>query len=199
MEIHFFEMDTNIFTWVILPLLIFLSRIADQTIGTLRLIFLAKGYKILAPVLGFFEVIIWVLAISQIIQHLNNVMCYVAYGAGFATGNYIGIILAEKLSLGHVLVRIIPKKDTSLLRDFLEKHNYGHTLVDAEGARGPVKIIFTVTKRKYLKELLKAINKFNPHAFYTIEEVSSISEGVVRSTSRTSIFSSWIYHLRKIK
>ena len=88
------------FTWVGLPILIFLARILDQSIGTLRLIFLSKGMKHIAPFLGFFEVIIWLLAVGQIMQHLDNWLCYVAYGAGFAMGNFIGISIEERLSLG---------------------------------------------------------------------------------------------------
>jgi len=84
------------FQWIILPLLIFLARITDQTIGTLRLIFLSKGYRLIAPLLGFFEVIIWLVAVSQIMKHLDNVMSYVAYGAGFAMGNYIGMTIERK-------------------------------------------------------------------------------------------------------
>ena len=73
--------DSDFFTWIILPFLIFLSRIADQSIGSMRLIFLAKGFKFIAPMLGFFEVIIWLIAVSQIMKHLDNVLCYIAYGA----------------------------------------------------------------------------------------------------------------------
>jgi len=72
MELSFLNGESMIFTWVVLPLLIFLSRIADQSIGTLRLIFVSKGYKLYAPLLGFFEVIIWLVAVSQILQHMNN-------------------------------------------------------------------------------------------------------------------------------
>ena len=110
MQTEFF--NTELFTWVILPLLIFLARILDVSIGTMRLIFVSKGMKYLAPILGFFEVIIWLLAISQIMQHLDNVLCYVAYGLGFAMGNYLGIVLEEKMSIGTVLIRVIPQKET---------------------------------------------------------------------------------------
>ena len=102
--------DSWSFQWIILPLLIFLARITDQTIGTLRLIFLSKGYKFIAPFLGFFEVIIWLLAVSQIMKHLDNVMCYVAYGSGFAMGNFIGMAIEQKLSLGSVIIRLILKE-----------------------------------------------------------------------------------------
>jgi uncharacterized protein YebE (UPF0316 family) len=95
--------DSFWWTWVLLPLLIFMSRILDQSIGTMRLIFVSKGYRYIGPILGFFEVIIWLLAITQVLQHLNNPLSYIAYGAGFGMGNYIGIRLEEKLSIGTVL------------------------------------------------------------------------------------------------
>src|SRR5512138_3573680 len=129
METSFLS-DSAIFTWVILPLLIFFARIMDVSIGTLRLIFVSKGYKFYAPLLGFFEVIVWLLAIGQIMQHLDNFLCYVAYGLGFATGNYLGIILEEKMSLGTVLIRVVPKVDTTNLINQLRENSFGASLVD---------------------------------------------------------------------
>jgi uncharacterized protein YebE (UPF0316 family) len=174
-------MDTEFFNWVVLPVLIALARIMDVTVGTLRLIFVARGYKNLAPVLGFVEVIIWLVAISQIFQHLDNIMCYIGYGAGFAAGNYIGIHLAEKMSLGTVVIRIIAKKDTTDLINILREANYGVTTVDAEGKAGPVRIIFSIVKRKDLRDALELVNHHNPHAFYTIEEVQTVNEGYFRA------------------
>ncbi len=100
----------EVYNYVILPLLIAIARIMDVSVGTIRLIFVSRGYKYMAPALGFVEVIIWLLAIGQIMQQLDNFMSYIGYGAGFAMGNYIGIILVEKMSIGTVVVRIIPKK-----------------------------------------------------------------------------------------
>ncbi len=84
MENTFFSSD--LFSYAILPLLIFLARICDVSIGTLRIIFVSKGVKKVAPVLGFFEVLIWIIAISKIMQNLDNYVNYIAYAAGFATG-----------------------------------------------------------------------------------------------------------------
>jgi uncharacterized protein YebE (UPF0316 family) len=177
MDIGFLSSASPWFTWVIIPLLIFLSRIADQSIGTVRLIFVSKGFRYLAPFLGFFEVIIWLLAVGQIIQQLDNVLYYIAYGAGFAAGNYIGIIIEERLSLGTVVVRIIPIKDTTRLIEYLKEQNFGLTMMDAMGGRGAVKVILTVIPRKSLKSLVEIINRFNPNAFYSVEEVKSVSYG----------------------
>jgi uncharacterized protein YebE (UPF0316 family) len=173
-------MDTWAFTWVVLPILIFLARVMDVSIGTLRLIFVSKGYKLLAPLLGFFEVIIWLLAIGQIMQHLDNFMCYIAYGLGFAMGNYVGIFLEEKMSLGTVVLRIIPKKETVDLISALRESDFGVTAVDIEGKSGRQKMIFMIIRRKDLKEALEIIHTYNPAAFYTIEDIRSVSEGYFR-------------------
>jgi uncharacterized protein YebE (UPF0316 family) len=180
--------DTFFYTYILIPLLIFLARISDQSIGTLRIIFVSKGYKIIGPILGFFEVIIWLLAIGQIMQHLNNVWCYLAYGAGFATGNYIGMLLEERISLGTVLVRVIPRKDTTELVKALSSEGFGVTYFDAEGAKGPVKIVLTIVKRKQLPLITEIINIHNPNAFYTIEEIKRVSEGYILNEKSSNVF-----------
>jgi uncharacterized protein YebE (UPF0316 family) len=164
-------------SWIVLPVLIFLSRILDQSIGTLRLIFVSKGFRKIAPILGFFEVIIWLLAVTQVMKHLYNPLSYIAYGAGFAMGNYVGMRLEEKISIGNVLVRIIPKKDTTQLINNLRQEGFGVTSVDAQGGMGNVKIVFTIIKRKNAAHVISIINKYNPNAFYTIEEIKAVKEG----------------------
>lgn len=175
-----FLTDSPAFTWIILPLLIFFARIMDVSIGTLRLIFVSKGYKFYAPLLGFFEVVIWLLAIGQIMQHLDNFMCYIAYGLGFATGNFLGIYLDEKLSLGTVLIRVVPRYDTSVLINHLREQNFGASAVDIEGMSGKLKMIFTIVKRKDINDVMKIIREHNPHAFVTIEDVKTAREGYFR-------------------
>jgi len=191
--------DSQLFTWVILPLLIFFARIADQSIGTMRLIFLSKGYKFIAPFLGFFEVIIWLLAIGQIMEHLDNFMCYIAYGLGFAMGNFIGITLEERISIGNVIIRVITGTETATLVEHLRSLNFGTTVADAAGSKGPVKILFTIIKRKDVREAIKIIQQYNPHAFYTIEDVKALNEGIFRSTKRKTIFDSFSFKLKKAK
>jgi uncharacterized protein YebE (UPF0316 family) len=177
-------MNTELFNWVVLPLLIAMARVMDVSIGTIRVIFVSRGYKYLAPLLGFAEVIIWLLAISQIMLHLDNFMCYIGYGAGFAVGNYIGIIMVEKMTLGTVVIRIIPKKDTTELIQKLREENYGVTSLQAEGKSGPVKILFSIVKRKDLHDAIKIINTYNPQAFYTIEEVQTVNEGYFKASNK---------------
>jgi len=181
-------MDFQWYEWVLLPLLIFFARIADQTVGSLRLIFLARGMKLWVPILGFFEVIIWLLAVGQIIGDLTNFVAIFAYGAGFAAGNFIGMVIDDKLSIGTVIVRVVPKKDVTELIAHLTSQNFGLTIMDAEGARGPVKIIFSIIKRKDLRTFLDSVHQFNPNAFYTVEDVRAVSDGVFRSRPKRSVF-----------
>ena len=171
-------LDSSFFTWVILPILIFCARIIDVSIGTIRIIFISKGKRILAPMLGFIEVLIWILAIGQIFRNLNNVLCYIAYASGFATGNFVGMYLENKLALGTQLIRIITRFDASELIDRLRSEGFGLTIVNGEGATGPVKVIFTLIRRKEQKQVVEFIQQYNPKAFYSIEDVRMAKEGV---------------------
>jgi len=170
--------DSEIFRWVIMPILIFLARISDQSIGTLRLMFVSKGIKNLATVLAFFESLIWLLAVSQIFKHLDNPLNYIAYAGGYATGNYIGIYIEGRLSIGSVIVRVIPRKDTTELLDFLRANNFGVTAIDGSGMLGNVKILFSVVKRKELNHFIEIVHRYNPTAFYSIEDVKVVSQSI---------------------
>ena len=171
-------MISPLFAWVILPLLIFFARICDVTLGTIRVIFISKGFKYIAPCIGFFEVIIWLLAIGQVMNNITNVASYIAYGAGFATGTFVGMVIEEKLSLGMVIVRVITNKDTGELVNALKAQNFGVTMIDAEGSMGPVNILFMVLKRQDLPQVIGVIKEFQPKAFYSIEDVKTAAEGV---------------------
>jgi uncharacterized protein YebE (UPF0316 family) len=133
--------NSSFYAWFILPFLIFIARIADVSIGTMRLIFVSRGFKYLAPVVGFFEVLIWLLAIGQIMKNLSNPLCYIGYAGGFAMGNYVGMLIAEKLSLGVVLIRVITKMDALQLVEHLNSKDYGVTSIDGHGSSGEVKVV----------------------------------------------------------
>lgn len=167
-----------LFGYVILPLLIFCARIVDVSMSTFRIVFVARGMKHLAPVVGFFEILIWLVAIGQIFRNLNNVVCYLAYAGGFATGNFVGIYIAEKIAIGKVVLRIITSRDSSELQALLKEKNYGVTTVDAQGALGMVKILFSIIPRKTLPDVLALVQRCNPKAFYSIEDVRAVSEGI---------------------
>ncbi len=171
------------FNYVILPFLIFLARICDVSIGTLRIIFVAKGNKLVAPILGFFEVLIWILAITRIIQNLDNPFCYLGYAAGFATGNYIGLRIEEKLAMGVVMLRIITLRPVPELIEKLNKAGYGSTQMNADGSKGKVFLVFTVIPRSELNTALTFVRETEPDAFITTEDIRMVSKGVFPSSS----------------
>jgi uncharacterized protein YebE (UPF0316 family) len=166
------------FTYFVLPLLIFVARILDVSIGTIRIVMVAKGQKILAPILGFFEVLIWLLAISRIFDNLDNWVCYLAYGAGFATGNYIGMYIEEKLAMGIIKIQIITRKPADTLIEKLYASGYGITHQDAQGTTETVSIIYSIIKRTELAKMTELIKTYNPKAFYSIEDVKYVSSGI---------------------
>lgn len=166
----------NILNYVIMPLLIFVARIGDVSINTLRIMFMMNGKKNIVPILGFFEALIWLLAIGQIFQNVDNPLSYLAYAGGFATGTYVGMTLDEKLALGRVLVRVITPKTSPLLLEFMKERNYRFTNVGAEGRYGKVNLLFTVMKRDQLTEFISKVKELEEKAFYTIESVKRVSE-----------------------
>ena len=166
--------------WVILPLIVFLARFVDVTLGTMRIIFLSRGRKILAPALGFVEVFIWIAVVSQIVGSANhNILAYFAYAAGFAVGNYFGMAIEERLAIGTLVVRIILPKDGNSLVKRLREEGYGVTFVDGHGTSGPVVLVYTVVMRRELEQIIKIIeDTSSKKAFYTVEELRSVREGV---------------------
>lgn len=166
------------YLWVGLPLLVFFARVTDVTLGTLRIIFTSRGMKNIAPLLGFVEVFIWVSVIAEITRGAHNLVAYLAYAAGFATGNYVGMFIEDKLAMGLLVIRaIIPNHAQNLARNLHEK-GYGVTSVDAQGSQGPVKLIYTVVKRRDLNQVAEVIQQEYPSAFFTVEELRSAAHGV---------------------
>jgi uncharacterized protein YebE (UPF0316 family) len=161
-----------------LPLLVFLAELCVVTLGTMRIIFISRGMKVLAPILGIFEISIWLFAIGQIMQNLSNLGCYLGFAAGFTIGNFFGVLIERKLAIGTALVRIITHKKTGELIAGLKAAEYGVTSIDAQGATGPVKIVLTVVKRKELSAVLAIIKRFDPRAFYSVDEIQAAAAGI---------------------
>lgn len=178
--------DSIWFDYIILPLLIIVARIIDVSLNTLRIIYLSKGFRLLAPVLGFFEVLIWLLAVTQIFANLENWLCYLAYPLGFALGNYLGMKLEERLAIGVELIRIITRMDPYKLIEALRENGFSVTAIDAEGSQGKVGILYSIINRKALGKYVALIQEFNPKAFYTIEDVRFVSKHLIDTSLKRS-------------
>ena len=173
-----------------IPVLICLARVLDVSIGTLRIIFVSKGLRLWAPILGFFEVSIWLIAISKVMENLTNPINYIAYALGFSLGNYIGMFIEIRLALGMVVIRIITKKDSHDLVSALRSLRYSVTVADAEGNNGIVSVVFTVIKRSDIEKVRSLIGIYNPLAVYSIEDVRHASDpSFPMEEKRYSVFS----------
>jgi uncharacterized protein YebE (UPF0316 family) len=174
--------NSNTFIYILLPLFIFFARICDVTLDTLRIIFVSKGMRKIAPFFGFFSVLIWLIAISTIMKNLDNWVCYIAYAGGFATGNFVGMVVEEKLAIGHEMIRVITGADASALIAELRVAGFGVTSVKAEGADGEVGVIYIIARRRMIQNILEIITRNNPRAFYTIETIKFVNKDVFHQT-----------------
>jgi uncharacterized protein YebE (UPF0316 family) len=161
-----------------LPLMIFAAEMCVVTLGTLRIIFVSRGNRFLAPALGFFEVSTWLFAIGQVMSNLNSVWCFMAFALGFSAGNYLGIIIEKRLAMGLAMVRVFAPGDAASLANALRERNFGVTSVEGQGACGKVEVVLTVVKRRQLDEVLSMVETLHPGAFYAVDDLQSASAGI---------------------
>jgi uncharacterized protein YebE (UPF0316 family) len=179
-----FLADFDTYTYVVIPLFIMFARICDVSIGTLRVLFVSKGYRKLAAFLGFLEVMIWVLVGRQVLVKSTAMIHFVAYAAGFGIGNYIGLVIENMMSLGVVLFMTVLHKSNPEFLNFLKEHKIGFTVVEGEGAQENVKIVFSVVQRENLSKVLQAIKLYSPNAFYSIEDIRAANAGIFPRKSK---------------
>ena len=178
----------DVYPWL-LPFIIFFGRIIDVTLGTLRIIFVSKGEKYKAPLIGFFEVLIWIVIISQVLSRASDMVAYLVYAGGYASGNYVGILIEKQIAYGIVLCRIYTQKKGAELVQRLNKLNFGATLTHGEGSTNEVDIIETVVDRKEMKKLERILNDFDSNIFYVVEDVRTKQNGIF--PQRKNILARW--------
>jgi uncharacterized protein YebE (UPF0316 family) len=147
-------------------------------LGTVRIILVSKGYKNKATIISFFEILIWIIVISKIIQNIDHWVNYIAYAGGFAAGNYVGMLIEERLTLGYELVRIVTRLNPDKLIQALRKEGFGITALKGNGMEGEVGVIYVIIQRNHLKKVTQLINKFNPQALFTIEDIRYVSKPI---------------------
>lgn len=163
---------------MVLPILIFCARILDVRLDTVRIIFINRNLWYYVAFTALFAVLIWLMVIRQIFQQLDNPVCYLAYAAGYATVNYVGMLIEYRISIGKVIIRIITRMDGEDLVSFLRSSGYGVTVIPAEEATGPVKVILTLVERSNIGHVVEMIREHNPLTFYSVEDVRTVSEAV---------------------
>ena len=175
-----------------IPAMIFFARLLDVSIGTVRIIIVMRGMKLLAAVMGFFEVTIWVLAVSAVISTINeSMLSLIAYGLGFATGTLVGMVVEEKLALGSQMVRIVNTDRQKPLTKIIRDMGFMATRVEGMGSRGPVELVFVVVSRRRAHELVAAVSAESPDAYITIEDIRRETHGWELPNSLPSTRPAW--------
>jgi uncharacterized protein YebE (UPF0316 family) len=163
--------------WVLLPLVILLARVAETSLKTIRLVYVAKGFKYLAAGIGTGEVAIWLLSTGLVIINLTNLMAILAYIAGYAIGTVLGIDIENRLKVGHVVVRIITRTRAEEMMLELREKGYGITRIEGTGSYGSsVAVLLVLVPRNELDDLLTILNDHYPEAIFTIEDIRSLKD-----------------------
>lgn len=172
-------MITDSLPLVLSALLIFVLRIGDVSLGTLRIGFLVRGRRRLAGLFGFFESLIWLVAAAEVLSNLDSIWQFLAYAAGYATGTMMGVSIERWLAMGTSLMRIVATLDTPDTAAALREAGYYVTELNAKGRDGDVRVSFTVLPRRREQAALRLINEINPQAFVTFEATTPMKHAAV--------------------
>ena len=160
-------------TLFLLSLLIFVLRVVEVGIGTIRIVMLVRERSFVAGVLGFFQSLIWVFAAGIVLTNLDSLPRIIAFSLGFGVGTALGSLIEQWLALGHSILRVITPTDTPPIADVLRGAGYGVTVVNAEGLKGDVRIAFTVVPRRKTRDVLNRVHAANDSAYVTVQSVST--------------------------
>jgi uncharacterized protein YebE (UPF0316 family) len=162
-------------------LLIFFLRVGDMSLDTIRVLFMVRGKKLLVWILGFFQALIFVVAISSVLTQLNNILNIIGYATGFATGNIVGMMIENRLAIGHVLVNIISSNRGSFIAERLRSSGYAVTEIAGRGMNGTVFELHASVLRKDVSQVETIVLESDPQAFVTAEDVRPVRRGFWRA------------------
>jgi uncharacterized protein YebE (UPF0316 family) len=165
----------------VMPLLIFFLRVSDMSLDTLRVLFVIRSQRILAWVLGFFQSLIWVVAITTVLSNLGNVWNVIGYAAGFATGNVVGMMIEERLAIGYGHLRIISSGQGPAIAQAIRQAGYAATELSGRGRDGTVAVINCSVRRRDIRRVQQQVKDIDPKAFITVQEVRPLHRGFFRA------------------
>jgi uncharacterized protein YebE (UPF0316 family) len=170
-------MDPALVTAMLGGALIFCLRLTDVTLGTLRILMTVRGQKLFAALIGFIEVTIFVVAISQVVRNANNFWNVVGYSGGFAAGTLVGMTIEERLALGYTVIRIICSDVSNRVAEALRAAGFGVTEISGQGMRGPVEVLEIVVRRADVPTVIQIVDKTDRKSFITVEETRRVYRG----------------------
>ena len=159
-------------------LFIFSARICDVSLSTMRTLMIVRGHRLYAALIGFFEVIIYIITLERVFSNLDNPVNLIAYAAGFATGNVVGSVIEEKLAVGTLTVQVITLKSPLVLTERLREKGYGVTVIEGQGREGTHHILQIILQRRMVPELRKLVDEWDKDAFWTIFDARATKGGI---------------------
>lgn len=165
-------------------LFIYFAKVSDVTLATIRMIMVVKGRRVQAALIGFFEIIIYILAIGKVLTELDNPINVIAYALGFASGNYMGIFVEEKMALGSIIVQVISQGNSMKLVEKFREEGFGVTVVEGYGREGMQHLLNIMMQRKNLSKLYQILDDHDKKAFVTITDARAIKGGYFARSKR---------------
>lgn len=166
------------------PVLIFVLRIFDVSLSTMRILLSMRNQRVLVPIIGFFEVLIWIFAVGSAIRNLDSVWHVLGYAGGFASGNIVGMWIEGKLAIGLATLRIISRAGGVELAEALRSRGYGVTEFFGQGREGRVEVVYTAVARREIPRVLAEVSRWDPEAFITVEEPREVRRGWMQAKPR---------------
>jgi len=163
------------------PIVIFLLRIVDVTLDTMRVLFMVRGRRLPAGILGFLMALVWIIAVGNAMKHLDSVWHILGYAAGYGTGTMVGITIENFVAFGLIQLRIVSKHGGVEIAEGLRDRGYGATEFSGFGRDGAVEIVQSVVQRAHLNEVLAIVDQFDDTAFVTVEDPQVLRGGSVVS------------------
>jgi uncharacterized protein YebE (UPF0316 family) len=165
----------------LMPFIIFLMRVTDMSLDTLRVLFVIRGRKPLAWIMGFFQSALWVVAITSVLSNLDNLWNVIGYAGGFATGNVVGMMIEERLAIGHGQLRIISSRRGNAIVEAIRDAGYAATEIPGRGKDGTVSVISCSVKRRDIDNVQRGVYEIDPEAFITVEDIRPLHRGYWRA------------------
>ncbi|HKZ56034.1 MAG TPA: DUF5698 domain-containing protein [Anaerolineales bacterium] len=164
-----------------LPIVIFLLRVTDMTLDTLRVLIVIRGLKAMAWILGFFQSAIWVIAVTSVLGNLGNPWTLIGYAAGFASGNVVGMLIEERVAIGHGHLRVISSRLGSAISEAIRSAGYAATEIAGRGKDGAVTLVISSVRRRDIDRIQKEVARVDPEAFVAVEEIRPLHRGFWRA------------------
>lgn len=167
----------------LLYIIIFCAKIIEVSISTIRVVFIGKGERVKGAILGFVEIMIWLIVVSSVLNNITeDPIKMLIYAAAFSLGNYLGVTIESKIAVGLASIQVVVnEKDGDVLADILREQGYGVTIIEGKGKNESIKnLLFIQLKRKKIPEAVKLVKQHNPEAYITVNDIKSMVGGYIK-------------------